>query len=838
TPTLPPRPLSHEAFAHSEGPFPHGDDASSLQLSQDQQRQPQPPGPAPVPSLDVVIAELEASSGEDRDAPAEVPRKADAPEAVELGDTEPSRDQTAAVELGDTEPSKRHSKTPPSLPGEDPTIGELHGQDSIDIGTVRWQNFPYPQEAEQLPAGASATVSRIVKQSLLRIWDGPVQPAELPTGRAAAAQDASIAPAQVPESYSTLEPVTRNVSVVITEPLTRETTKVAERPGNERVQSVGSAITQGTSSTGSRNDMHRLSLLSLSSRSSNTSLTADSIKSKSPSRSTKQAFVAGPMAFSTLYGPLGQTGGYTGERYVPPKLESPYGKKIKQFFRDRKGAGECASCLDDLKKRKLIPLACQHKYCEHCFSQLISASMTDESCFPARCCLQDIPIKLLEAHMTKEQKATYKGKVAEYAVPAGERWYCANTSCAKWINISDAYTDASTVICPSCGWRTCKICRGGPHDPGEDCPQDFGLEATLEESNRNGWQRCYQCHAMVELTAGCRHITCKCKAEFCYVCGSQWRTCGCTETDRAQREQELHQLQMARTQEERETAEAIAAVEEQERREAREAVRREQARAALEDARRAEERAAAARQDEVRLTALRHCIAQLRIDLLVLHKTQQQCLRARHAEELKTFSETQARSAAHHATTLDTTTTSLEESKTRTLAELHKRHQDERDAQAQRHEEEEDDAYIGIRTHLRGKPNREARERAAMDKVHVAQVEEKEALTTQHATELRTTLAQQDEELASARRTIYASRAEAIEREQEAQLRMRRAHVADAEWLQALLDVRSRLAGEVEPAVLGSGLDFATWDVRMAPTAFCWSKTNSTLAAAAAAAPS
>lgn len=44
-----------------------------------------------------------------------------------------------------------------------------------------------------------------------------------------------------------------------------------------------------------------------------------------------------------------------------------------------------------------------------------------------------------------------------------------------------------------------------------------------------GWRRCYRCNTMIEHQAACRHITCRCGAQFCYVCSKAWWTCGCTE---------------------------------------------------------------------------------------------------------------------------------------------------------------------------------------------------------------------------------------------------------------------------------------------------------------------
>lgn len=34
---------------------------------------------------------------------------------------------------------------------------------------------------------------------------------------------------------------------------------------------------------------------------------------------------------------------------------------------------------------------------------------------------------------------------------------------------------------------------------------------------------------MIEHKTACRHIRCRCGTEFCYICGSKWWTCGCTE---------------------------------------------------------------------------------------------------------------------------------------------------------------------------------------------------------------------------------------------------------------------------------------------------------------------
>lgn len=53
---------------------------------------------------------------------------------------------------------------------------------------------------------------------------------------------------------------------------------------------------------------------------------------------------------------------------------------------------------------------------------------------------------------------------------------------------------------------------------------------------------------MVELSSGCRHIICKCKAEFCYVCGLRWRTCAWTDTNQLIRRAEGNRRRAQRVQ--------------------------------------------------------------------------------------------------------------------------------------------------------------------------------------------------------------------------------------------------------------------------------------------------
>ena len=175
---------------------------------------------------------------------------------------------------------------------------------------------------------------------------------------------------------------------------------------------------------------------------------------------------------------------------------------------------ECTSCFDDVPQNKVVDMPCHHKYCSPCFSQLILTAITHEATFPPKCCLQEIPKKTMREHLPPKALAQFDEKALEYAVAIGNRYYCVSSKCAKWIDTRIARRMNGVLECPHCAIRLCTTCRGPQHPSNEDCPQDYGLGPTLDQAERAGWRRCYHCRALVELTSGCRHITCKCRAEF------------------------------------------------------------------------------------------------------------------------------------------------------------------------------------------------------------------------------------------------------------------------------------------------------------------------------------
>ncbi|KAL9597338.1 MAG: hypothetical protein Q9219_005204 [cf. Caloplaca sp. 3 TL-2023] len=66
---------------------------------------------------------------------------------------------------------------------------------------------------------------------------------------------------------------------------------------------------------------------------------------------------------------------------------------------------ECISCFDDIPSTEAITVPCRHQYCTPCFSQLISTALQNETQFPPKCCLQEIPRRVLRNHLPAEALA-------------------------------------------------------------------------------------------------------------------------------------------------------------------------------------------------------------------------------------------------------------------------------------------------------------------------------------------------------------------------------------------------------------------------------------------------
>ncbi|KAL1635009.1 hypothetical protein SLS58_010461 [Diplodia intermedia] len=150
---------------------------------------------------------------------------------------------------------------------------------------------------------------------------------------------------------------------------------------------------------------------------------------------------------------------------------------------------------------------------------------------PPRCCTTEhIPLKYVERLFDTKFKVLWNKKYQEYT--AKNRTYCPTRGCGEWIKPSHIRMDPTVGRkygkCPRCRVKVCVKCNNRWHLR-KECPKDEDEEAHAfaEMAKESGWQKCYNCKAMVELKEGCNHMTCRCTAQFCMLCGARWKTCEC-----------------------------------------------------------------------------------------------------------------------------------------------------------------------------------------------------------------------------------------------------------------------------------------------------------------------
>lgn len=492
--------------------------------------------------------------------------------------------------------------------------------------------------------------------------------------------------------------------------------------------------------------------------------------------------------------------------------------------------GECISCFDEYPKPELIHLSCSHDYCKSCLREVVMNAMKTESAFPPKCCLSEIPRKQILSCLDSEERDEYKDKSAEYSIPAGHRWYCPEPKCAKWIKPEKLHRERKThQVCPHCKVNICSICRSLAHDQDEDCPQDFGLESTLEIADSEGWRRCYSCRTMVELTAGCRHITCRCGAEFCYVCNARWRTCNCTEADKERRIAELRARREERTREQEEADAAVEAEAEEiaeairqiEQMELAEAVRREEEErqrqleeelmlARLEEERLLEEIARREAEEEMERQLRETLLTSSREECQTMMSTLMQIINFQHAalmsdhesRELKCL-EKKETDQERHSGKVSKNTKWLEANIKKRRDILNERQTGEQQSLQLQAEEEEDEMFMQMHIYLKDKANREAREKKMRTAFQKQQTERQEELSKRHEEERR----KLEESVYFEReglRKAASIRLDPIVKEFQASLKTLGSQIGgDRKWFQMVSTRRIAMVKEHQKIVLG-----------------------------------
>ncbi|XP_055835506.1 E3 ubiquitin-protein ligase RSL1 [Solanum dulcamara] len=225
-------------------------------------------------------------------------------------------------------------------------------------------------------------------------------------------------------------------------------------------------------------------------------------------------------------------------------------KKVAETAASTNVYETCAICFEETDIGQIFSVDdCRHRYCVSCMKQHVEVKLLHgivPKC-PHAECNSDLKLDSCSNFLTPELVDIMKQRIKEASIPVTEKVYCPYPKCSALMSKSEVleYTKGIFLGAERLGIRKCTKCIGlfcvnckVPWHYNITCdeyrrrnpnpPEDVKLK-TLAATNL--WRQCVKCNHMIELAAGCYHMTCRCGYEFCYTCGAPWKdkkaTCSC-----------------------------------------------------------------------------------------------------------------------------------------------------------------------------------------------------------------------------------------------------------------------------------------------------------------------
>ncbi|KAF6134825.1 hypothetical protein GIB67_002226 [Kingdonia uniflora] len=250
----------------------------------------------------------------------------------------------------------------------------------------------------------------------------------------------------------------------------------------------------------------------------------------------------------------------------------------------------CTICLEDIDAGQMLVVdSCGHRYCVSCMKQHVEVKLLHG--MVAKCphegCNTELNLERFKKLLSPQLVEMMSQQMKEALIPVDKRFYCPYPSCSALMSKHGipVCTKDSSLGTKQSKTRECIKCRGlfcidccVPWHNNVSCddykklnPYPHAHDAKLKSlAAENKWRQCVKCKNMIELAAGCYHITCRnyylinfslqtmvirvrdlsplarvipgawenptkpharCGNEFCYTCGAHWKnkkaTCSC-----------------------------------------------------------------------------------------------------------------------------------------------------------------------------------------------------------------------------------------------------------------------------------------------------------------------
>ncbi|GAB1609162.1 E3 ubiquitin-protein ligase parkin-like [Argonauta hians] len=195
----------------------------------------------------------------------------------------------------------------------------------------------------------------------------------------------------------------------------------------------------------------------------------------------------------------------------------------------------CATCGDDLNPILIFPCQKAHVMCLDCFKIYCTQYLADfrfrltNDGYSIRCpahCEGSFIQEMHHFRILGDTKYTeYKDRACRAFVELKDTVYCPNPSCNECF---EAHKDLKEVECATCQHKFCRQCSSNAHigpcsrGPVENCDEYSEYESKAAKLIQKISKPCPKCEANVEKSGGCNHMTCRCGAEWCWVCCKMW----------------------------------------------------------------------------------------------------------------------------------------------------------------------------------------------------------------------------------------------------------------------------------------------------------------------------
>lgn len=193
----------------------------------------------------------------------------------------------------------------------------------------------------------------------------------------------------------------------------------------------------------------------------------------------------------------------------------------------------CPICC--LETSSLIDLICRHAFCRECWVRYLSLKIMENgesshiTCPAYKCEMIVDDQTVLPLISDPKVRFRYQQLITNSYVECNKqmRW-CPKPECGHAVKVS--YPEFQPVKCV-CDTIFCFLCGESWHDPVKcDLIRKWKKKCD-DDSETSHWiaantKECPECHATIEKNGGCNHMICKntaCKAEFCWVCLTDWR---------------------------------------------------------------------------------------------------------------------------------------------------------------------------------------------------------------------------------------------------------------------------------------------------------------------------